>query len=91
MTGFRTSNNRGVEGNVDRANELNLFFNKFDNVGQANNTWPHPCNNQMACSCAIFLFTQGGSPSIRRRVLWTWTWSIVVKIKTTSYVTIWSI
>ncbi|KAI4883080.1 hypothetical protein NFI96_000510 [Prochilodus magdalenae] len=26
ITGFRSSNNRGVEGSVDRANELNLFF-----------------------------------------------------------------
>ncbi|KAI4898966.1 hypothetical protein NFI96_016196 [Prochilodus magdalenae] len=30
ITGFRSSNNGGVEGSVDRANELNLFFNRFD-------------------------------------------------------------
>ncbi|KAI4905891.1 hypothetical protein NFI96_014096 [Prochilodus magdalenae] len=30
ITGFRSSNNRGVEGSVDRANDLNLFFNRFD-------------------------------------------------------------
>ena len=35
LTGFKTNNNRGVEGRFDRANELNLFFNKFDTVGQA--------------------------------------------------------
>ncbi|XP_076609848.1 uncharacterized protein LOC143334815 [Chaetodon auriga] len=33
ITGFRTTNSRGVEGRVDRANELNLFFNRFDTSG----------------------------------------------------------
>ena len=35
ITGFSSTGNRGVKGSVDWANELNLFFNRFDNVGPA--------------------------------------------------------
>ncbi|XP_062901251.1 uncharacterized protein LOC134345044 [Mobula hypostoma] len=35
ITGFRQTSNRGAEGRVDRANELNLFFNRFDSVAPA--------------------------------------------------------
>ena len=46
ITGFRANNNRGVEGNVDRANELNLFFNRFDTEGQAH----LPSDSSAACT-----------------------------------------
>ncbi|XP_070773775.1 transmembrane 4 L6 family member 1-like [Enoplosus armatus] len=32
ITGYRPTNNREAECSVDRANELNLFFNRFDTV-----------------------------------------------------------
>ncbi|KAI4894740.1 hypothetical protein NFI96_006104 [Prochilodus magdalenae] len=50
ITGFRSSNNRGVEGSVDRANELNLFFNRFDTASSdlplpdSSAAWPQQPN-----------------------------------------------
>ncbi len=32
ITGFRPNGNRGVEGSLDRANKLNLFFNRSDTM-----------------------------------------------------------
>ena len=46
ITGFRTKNNRGVGGSVDRANEPDLFFNRFDTVGQVH----LPFDSSAACT-----------------------------------------
>ena len=46
ITSFRTNNNRGFEGSTDKANELNLFFNRFISVGQAH----LPSSSSAACT-----------------------------------------
>lgn len=39
INGFRSAGNRGVEGTVEQANELNLFFNRFDTTAPSTNTF----------------------------------------------------
>ncbi|KAK0139729.1 hypothetical protein N1851_023362 [Merluccius polli] len=45
ITGFRPTSNRGVGGSVDGANEINLFFNRFDSVTPAH----PPMGSSPAC------------------------------------------
>lgn len=50
ITGFRSNGCSGVEDSLDRANELNLFFNRFDTVSHA-----HVPTNSAAVSPIIQL------------------------------------
>ncbi|KAI4894307.1 hypothetical protein NFI96_005585 [Prochilodus magdalenae] len=82
ITGFRSSNNRGVEGSVDRANELNLFFNRFDTASSdlplpdSSAAWPQqptplhppPPPDSLPHSCDSPLHTPSPPPPVTSTV-----------------------
>ncbi|KAI4885338.1 hypothetical protein NFI96_001847 [Prochilodus magdalenae] len=81
ITGFRSSNNRGVEGSVDRANELNLFFNRFDTASSdlplpdSSAAWPQqptplhpPPPDSLPPSCDSPLHTSSPPPPVTSTV-----------------------
>ncbi|KAI4899250.1 hypothetical protein NFI96_000608 [Prochilodus magdalenae] len=75
ITGFRSSNNRGVEGSVDRANELNLFFNRFDTTSSdlplpdSSAAWPQqPTPLPSIASCDSLLHTSSPPPPVTSTV-----------------------
>ncbi|KAI4873724.1 hypothetical protein NFI96_000464 [Prochilodus magdalenae] len=82
ITGFRSSNNGGVEGSVDRANELNLFFNRFDTASSdlpfpdSSAAWPqqptplHPAPppDSLPPSCDSPLHTSSPPPPVTSTV-----------------------
>ncbi|KAI4897881.1 hypothetical protein NFI96_029587, partial [Prochilodus magdalenae] len=82
ITGFRSSNNGGVEGSVDRANELNLFFNRFDTASSdlplpdSSAAWPQqptplhapPPPDSLPPSCDSPLHTSSPPPPVTSTV-----------------------
>ncbi|KAI4894909.1 hypothetical protein NFI96_007437 [Prochilodus magdalenae] len=82
ITGFRSSNNGGVEGSVDRANELNLFFNRFDTASSdlplpdSSAAWPQqptplhppPPPDSLPHSCDSPLHTPSPPPPVTSTV-----------------------